>query len=159
MPAGQETRRRSVLRIGGAGRIVAAKSEEAMLKVAKRVGVLGGLVACFVFGAGRGAWAEDPPLAAAVAFDEAVTAAELARHRAGEFDVISTIQNNQTLEAESSGNSITADQVTSGSVYVNGDALRDLRGIGQIVANSGPQSNLLGAISLNVILNPPPASP
>jgi hypothetical protein len=125
---------------------------------AKQVGLLAGMgLMCVAFEARHAAWSDDvsPP----ASFDGIVTVDELAQLRAGDFDVTSIVNSTQALEANNSGNSINADQVTSGSVYIDGNAMNDLRGIGQVLANSGPQANVLGAITLNLILNPPPASP
>lgn len=135
-----------------------------MLIGSRRANLLGGVVGVgFAFVVGQ-AGADEPlspgtATSAGAAFGDAVDAAELARHRAGEFDVISTIVGNQTQHAENSGNAINADAVTSGSVFIDGEALKQMRGIGQIVANSGPQANVQGAISVYLILNPPPADP
>jgi hypothetical protein len=99
------------------------------------------------------------PTWAADSFGQAVAVGELAAQRGGEsnptdsFSTITTIDSKQTLTAENGDNSISAGgDVTSGTVTIAAGALSDLHGMTNVVINSAPQSNVQGAMTLNLIL-------
>ena len=96
--------------------------------------------------------------AAEAGFDAAVGPDELAQQRAGDFDVTSVIASNQTQTAEQRGNTVNGN-VADGDVNIAGGGMDGLNGMGLIVANSATLGVAQGQITLNVILNPPPASP
>jgi hypothetical protein len=67
----------------------------------------------------------------------------------------------QVLTAESIGNSVTAEEVGSGSIALQGDALSGFNGVANVVVNTGHNNNLQGSVSVNVIYTqdaPPPTT-
>ena len=96
-------------------------------------------------------------------FGQPVAASTLAGQRGGDdgptdsFNTTTTINSQQDLSAENSGNTITAGgDVTSGSVTIASDALSNLNGMTNVVINSAPQSNVQGGMTLNLILQQSP---
>jgi hypothetical protein len=110
---------------------------------------------------GMQARAADPSMADS--FGQPVAATTLAGQRGGDdgptdsFNTTTTINSQQDLSAENSGNTITAGgDVTSGSVTIASDALSNLNGMTNVVINSAPQSNVQGGMTLNLILQQSP---
>jgi len=104
--------------------------------------------------------AADP---AADSFDQPVATAALADQRGGEdtptdsFNTITTINSQQDLSAENSGNTINAGgDVTSGTITIDPNAMSNLNGMTNVVINSAPQSNVQGGMTLNLILQQAP---
>jgi hypothetical protein len=119
---------------------------------AKRLSLIGVVASALAAGAGGTA-------AAGGGFDDAAVGPdELAQQRAGDFDVASSIASSQNQAAEQSGNTVNGD-VADGDVNIAAGAMDSLQGMGLIVANSATLGIAQGQITLNVILNPPPASP
>lgn len=69
---------------------------------------------------------------------------------AGDTNVFS----NQQVTAANSGNSITADTMTSGEINFSGSALSGFNGVGNFVFNTGSNNNLQGVVSVNVVSVP-----
>lgn len=62
---------------------------------------------------------------------------------------------NQNLNATNAGNSVIAgDTVGSGAVNLNANAFNGYDGIGNFVINTGHNNNLLGSVSVNVMVTP-----
>lgn len=107
--------------------------------------------------------AADP---SADSFGQPVAATALADQRGGDtgptdsYNTITTINSQQDLAAENSGNTINAGgDVTSGSITIASDALSDVNGMANVVINSAPQSNVQGGMTLNLILQQMPTAP
>lgn len=61
----------------------------------------------------------------------------------------------QNLNAINTGNSVSAgDTVGSGAVNVNAGAFNGYDGIGNFVINTGHNNNLIGSVSVNVLVTP-----
>lgn len=61
----------------------------------------------------------------------------------------------QNLNAINTGNSVSAgDTVGSGAVNVNAGAFNGYDGIGNFVINTGHNNNLMGSVSVNVLVTP-----
>lgn len=106
------------------------------------------------------AFAEEPsaPAAetAASPFAKALSAGELQEAR-GAQDLgvhLSGAISSQVLSAESLGNRIEADEITTGAVSVANGAFQGFSGIGNFVINTGNNNNVQGAISVAVHLAP-----
>ena len=61
---------------------------------------------------------------------------------------------NQRLTAVNTGNRITADQVVTGSVSLDGNALSNFSGLGNIVVNTGNNNNLQSSLSVSIVTPP-----
>ena len=103
------------------------------------------------------AQAADP--SAPDSFGQPVATTALGDQRGGEdtptdsFNTITTINSQQDLSAENSGNTITAGgDVTSGAITIDSNAMSNLNGMTNVVINSAPQSNVQGGMTLNLIL-------
>jgi hypothetical protein len=94
-----------------------------------------------------------PPATAAPA--RALSQQEMRQARGGQAEEISAVAT-QTLNASSSGNSITAQTVRSGDVTFSPDALSGFSGIGNFVINTGANNSLQGAINVSVVTAPLP---
>lgn len=62
-----------------------------------------------------------------------------------------TVSSNQNLNANNSGNSITADTVGSGDIAISEGAFAGFSGIGNFVVNSGHNNNLQGSLSITIV--------
>ena len=60
----------------------------------------------------------------------------------------------QQLTGSTSGNTVTAETITSGSVSFSQDALNGFKGVGNFVINTGANNTLQGAINLSIITSP-----
>ena len=60
----------------------------------------------------------------------------------------------QQLTGSSSGNTVTAETITSGSVTFSQDALNGFNGVGNFVINTGANNTLQGAINLSIVTAP-----
>ena len=60
----------------------------------------------------------------------------------------------QVLTATNTGNSVVGTQVSSGDIGLSGYALSGFTGIGNYVFNTGHNNNLLGSVTVNVVLAP-----
>lgn len=60
----------------------------------------------------------------------------------------------QELTAVSSGNSIVANTVGSGSISLQGNAFSAFNGVGNIMMNTGHNNNLQSSMSVTVIVGP-----
>jgi len=65
------------------------------------------------------------------------------------------VASDQLLKATNSGNSVTANTVGSGGITFAGGAFAGYNGIGNFVMNSGNNSNLHGAITINIVTTSP----
>jgi hypothetical protein len=78
---------------------------------------------------------------------------ELSDLRAGEAAGVQLTT--QNLNAINTGNSVSAgDTVGSGAVNVNAGAFNGYDGIGNFVINTGHNNNLMGSVSVNVLVTP-----
>ena len=78
---------------------------------------------------------------------------ELADLRGGEAAGVQLTA--QNLNAINAGNSVSAgDTVGSGAVNVNAGAFNGYDGIGNFVINTGHNNNLMGSVSVNVLVTP-----
>lgn len=91
---------------------------------------------------------------------------ELAAQRGGEsspvdsFNTNLNIDSQQTVSATNDGNTINAGgNVSSGDITIQADALSNMSGMSNVVINSAPQSNVQGAMTLNLILQQTPSAP
>lgn len=78
---------------------------------------------------------------------------ELAGLAGGDGGVAVAVSN-QELKAVNSGNRITADQVVTGSVSLDHNALSNFSGLGNIVVNTGNNNNLQSSLSVSVVMPP-----
>lgn len=60
----------------------------------------------------------------------------------------------QNLTAVNTGNSITATNVGSGSISLQGDALSGFSGVGNFLMNTGHNNNLQSSMSVTIIIGP-----
>lgn len=58
----------------------------------------------------------------------------------------------QVMTATNSGNSVNAQSVSTGGISLAGAALSNATGIGNYVFNTGNNNNVMGSITVNVIL-------
>jgi hypothetical protein len=131
----------------------------------KKAGLPGFVVVCLALaptGAGAGDFLAAGPVVASVGgsgadLDDAVTTADLAQQRAGDFDTNSAIVTGQSQTATQSGNTIGGD-APAGAVNVAAGALSDSRGVSQFVANTAPFGVAQGNVIMNLILNPGPSA-
>lgn len=63
----------------------------------------------------------------------------------------------QDLSSITTDNGITANTITNGAVNIGSNAFSGFNGIGNFVLNTGNQNSLAGALSVNVVMAPPPA--
>jgi hypothetical protein len=63
----------------------------------------------------------------------------------------------QTLSATNSGNSVTANTLTTGAVNLGANAFSGFNGIGNFVLNTGNNNNLQGSLSVTILM--PPVTP
>ena len=72
----------------------------------------------------------------------------------GGFGVNVDVMTAQQLTGSTSGNTIIAETVTSGSVNFSQDALNGFNGVGNFVINTGANNTLQGAINLTIVTAP-----
>ena len=77
---------------------------------------------------------------------------ELARMRAGDGDVTTTVANMQTLQVTSEGNSFDVGEMTNGAVTVGGSALHGFRGVGNFVFTTGNGNTVSAPVSVIIML-------
>lgn len=82
----------------------------------------------------------------------ALDLAELDALRGGE--TIAVQGNTQNLNAVNSGNSVSGHTVGSGDMNINANAFNGYDGIGNFVINTGHNNNLMGSVSVNVMVVP-----
>lgn len=58
---------------------------------------------------------------------------------------------NQVLSATNSGNTVTADSVTSGAVSLQSGTFSGFNGVGNFVFNTGNNNNLQGSLSITIV--------
>jgi hypothetical protein len=101
-----------------------------------------------------------PPQLDAAAIEQPTGAAplpasEMASLSGGEgVDV--AVLTRQQLTGTTSGNTVNAGTVTSGTVNFSDNALSGFRGIGNFVVNTGANNTLQGAINISVVTAPGP---
>ena len=104
-------------------------------------------ISLFVFAAvailatGQAFAGEKPALPAAVSTDAL----------AGMSGGASVAVTNQNLTAVNSGNTVSADTLTTGDVNLQSNAFSGFNGIGNFVINTGNNNNLQGSLSVTVI--------
>ncbi|RYG37835.1 MAG: hypothetical protein EON93_03045 [Burkholderiales bacterium] len=87
------------------------------------------------------------------AAEDVLDLAELAELRGGE--TVGIQYTSQNLSALNSGNSVSAGtSVGSGTVNLNPGAFDGYNGIGNFVINTGHNNNLIGSVSVNVMVTP-----
>ncbi|HEY2359164.1 MAG TPA: hypothetical protein VGH86_17065 [Phenylobacterium sp.] len=85
---------------------------------------------------------------------KALTADEMASISGG-AEVSVEVLNRQQLTGTTTGNTITAGSLVSGTVNFSDNALNGFTGIGNFVVNTGANNTLQGAISVSVVTTPP----
>lgn len=60
----------------------------------------------------------------------------------------------QQLSGTTTGNTVSAGSITSGSVNFSPDALSGFNGVGNFVINTGANNTLQGAISISIVTTP-----
>ena len=94
-----------------------------------------------ILAAGQAIAGEKPVLPAAVPADDL----------AGMSGGASVAVTNQNLSAVNSGNTVSANTLTTGDVTLQSDAFSGFNGIGNFVINTGNNNNLQGSLSVTVI--------
>jgi|GEM_PF-1213816 hypothetical protein len=90
------------------------------------------------------------PLAASVVADD-----QLSGVTGGAEPTPDPALSNSTLSSTNTGNSInTGGPVTNGQIELSGAALQNFSGVGNMVFNTGNNSNLEGSITVNVVMAP-----
>lgn len=84
---------------------------------------------------------------------QAISLADLDSLRAGD-DTHAVAISDQTLTAVNAGNSVNADQVSSGAMTLSDNAFTGFNGIGNFVMNTGHNNNLQGSISVTIAVVP-----
>lgn len=69
------------------------------------------------------------------------------------------LDSTQVLNATSVGNSVNANEVGSGSIELDDNALSNFNGVANVVVNTGHNNTLQGSVSVNVIYDPASAAP
>jgi hypothetical protein len=110
--------------------------------------------------AGQIAFAQPPPqpLPAAEPSTQAAIAdpVDLAQMSGGQAPSSSTIAlTEQDLTAVNSGNHITADTFTTGSISLRDNAFANFNGVGNVIMNTGANNNIQSTLSVTVIMTPP----
>jgi len=79
---------------------------------------------------------------------------ELSRMRGREGDVTTTVSAQQSLQANSSGNTIIieAGSVNGGSIMIKDSSLENFRGVGNFALNTGNGATIQAAINLVIML-------
>jgi hypothetical protein len=134
------------LSIGGEGR----REEHVMRALVRSSLALAALAAGLGWAAGGRADDADggDPFAKAGVYE----GADLARMRAGDGDVTTTVANMQTLTATSEGNSFDVGQMTSGTVTIGGVGPGGFRGVGNFVAVTGNGNVVEAPVSVIISL-------
>ena len=94
-----------------------------------------------ILASGQASAADKPALPAAVSSDE------LASMSGGTAVAVT----NQNLTAVNSGNTVSAQSLTTGDVTLQSNAFSGFSGIGNFVINTGNNNNLQGSLSVTVI--------
>jgi hypothetical protein len=84
--------------------------------------------------------------------DAALDPSELGDLRGGEIVVVQG--SSQNLSAVNSGNTVSGVTVDSGAMNINANAFNGYEGIGNFVINTGHNNNLMGSVSVNVMVTP-----
>jgi hypothetical protein len=84
--------------------------------------------------------------------DAALDPSELGDLRGGEIVVVQG--SSQNLSAVNSGNTVSGMTVDSGAMNINANAFNGYEGIGNFVINTGHNNNLMGSVSVNVMVTP-----
>jgi hypothetical protein len=90
------------------------------------------------------------PLTGAI-LDQSALAAETAVP-----SVVTMGVSSQTLTATNRGNSVEGDVVETGEITIAPDAFSGFSGIGNFIMNTGNNNNVQGAVSVVVVMAPPP---
>lgn len=90
-----------------------------------------------------------PLIAGADALGESLAADDLLSRRGGESTV--NVTNLQNLTASTSNNKIQADTLDTGDVTFDSGALNGFSGVGNFVANTGANSNVLGSLNVTIV--------
>jgi len=97
----------------------------------------------------------DVPAAPQATAEAPLPSSEMASLSGGEgVDV--AVLTRQQLTGTTTGNTVNAGSVTSGSVNFSDNALTGFRGIGNFVVNTGANNTLQGAINISVVTTPGP---
>jgi len=96
-------------------------------------------------------WANAQEPASLSAFGRpAITDSELAGI-AGGASPVTVAMTNQTLTALNSGNTVNAENLTTGDVSIGSGAFSGFNGVGNFVFNTGNNNNLQGSLSITII--------
>ena len=125
-----------------------------------KIGIASGAAALLLSGAALAEPPLFPSLAGAVAVQRApadatapLAPSELSTLAGGQgVDV--AVMTRQQLTGTTTGNTINAGTVTSGSVSFSANALSGFSGVGNFVVNTGANNTLQGAINISVVTAP-----
>jgi hypothetical protein len=84
-----------------------------------------------------------------LALPQAVSSQDLAGMSGGANTAVALT--NQSLNAVNSGNTLTADSLTTGDVTLQSNAFSGFNGIGNFVFNTGNNNNVQGTLSVTII--------
>lgn len=72
--------------------------------------------------------------------------------RAGDYDITTTVESNQTLQATVTGGDINADSISSGHISFQDEAFSNFGGIGLVVGNTGNNNVINAALGVAIHL-------
>lgn len=100
--------------------------------------------------------AQEAPVSAAADTTEVLSMEDMDALSGGTGVDIVTITE-QTLTAVNNGNSVIADNVSSGQVNLGAGAFSGYSGLGNFVINTGHNNNLQSSMNVSIVLAPPEA--